>query len=130
MWKQILFQIHFSLRLLGTRISFSFLKAKSRKISSVALASVDVGAPSRHEGASTVLPRKRTRLALLHETTARKNGEEGKSSAGRGGWERRRCTLFFLNSLVKPFEIYSGKVTQKRLALLIKAFITFLLGRR
>lgn len=38
--------------------------------------------------------------------------------------------FFLLNSLVKPFEIYSWKVLQKRLALLIKAFISFLLGRR
>lgn len=34
---------------------------------------------------------------------------------------------FFLNSLVKPFEIYSWKVPQKTLALLIKVFLSFLL---
>lgn len=85
-----------TLRLLGTGISFSFLKAKSRKISSVPVASVDVGATSRHGGVPTVLPCKCTRAALLHETTERKNVEEGKSNAERGGWEPRRCALFSL----------------------------------
>lgn len=96
MWKQILLQIHFSLHLLGTGISFSFLKAKSRKISSVPLASVDVGALSRRGGVSTALPCKHTRPALLHETTEKKNGEEGRSGTGRGGREPRRCVLFSL----------------------------------
>lgn len=89
MWKQILLQIHFSLHLLGAGISFSFLKAKSRKISSVPPASVDVGALSRHGGVSAALPCKRMRPALLRETTE-KNGEEGRSSTGRGGREPRR----------------------------------------
>lgn len=130
MWQQILLQIYFSLHLLGTGISFLFLKAKSRKICSIPLASVDTEAPSRHGGVSTVLSCKHMRLALLHKTKEGKNGEEGSSSAGRLGWEPRRCTLFLLNSLVKAFEICSWKVLQKRLALLIKAFIPFLLGRR
>lgn len=67
-WQQILLQIHFSLHLLGTGISFLFLKAKSRKIFSVFLASVDIEAPSRRGGVSTVLPCKHLRLDLLHET--------------------------------------------------------------
>lgn len=68
MWQQIVLQIHILLHLLGTGISFLFLKAKSRKISSVFLASVDSEAPSRHGGLSTVLPCKHMRLDLPHET--------------------------------------------------------------
>lgn len=113
----------------GRRISVLFLKAKSRNIASIPLASVDIEASSSHGGMSTVLPCKHMR-SDLHETKEGKNGEGGSSSAGRLGWEPRRCTLFLLNSLVKAFEIYSWKVLQKRLALLIKAFISFLLGRR
>jgi len=85
---------------------------------------LDGGAPSRHGGASTVLPCKCTRPALLHQTTERRNGEEGGRSDG-GVDGNPGDEHFFLNSLVKPFEIYSWKVLQKRLALLIKAFIFF-----
>lgn len=56
MWQQILLHMYFSLLLLGTRISFLFLKVKSRKISPIPLASVDIEAPSRHGGVPKSYP--------------------------------------------------------------------------
>lgn len=89
-----LLEIHLSLHVLGIGISFSFLKAKSRKMSSVPLPKCMVKPhPNRRE--SRVLPCKHVRAALQHNITEKRNGEKGRDSA-RGGWELRRYVLFFL----------------------------------
>lgn len=130
MWQQILLQMYFSPHLLGTGISFLFLKAKSRKISSIPLASVDIEVPYRHGGVSTVLPW--SIWDLIFSMKPKRGRMVRKEAAVLGGLvgSPRDVHFFLLNSLVKAFEIYLWKVHQKRLALLIKAFISFLLGRR
>lgn len=123
-----LLQIHFSLHLLQTGIGYSFLKAKSRKMSSV---------PLPHCMMKPHPAWKRVKSPALQArkicSSAQYYREEGWRERKRQceGWmgAQEMCTLF-LNSLVKPFEICSWKVPQKRSPLLIKPFISFLLSRR
>lgn len=128
MWQQILLQMHFWLHFLRTGISFSFLKAKSGK--KIPCSTCLSGHWSPFQAWGSVNSPALWVWDLLFSTKAQRRVAKKEESVLGGMDGNPGDVHFVLSSLVKPFEMYSWKFHQKRLALLIKAFTSFLLGRR